>query len=103
MRNLLIAIALIPAAAIDGTGRAADDSPGTIQLQLQPLRSAPLPNTAASTSAKNNDPECDGQSSSTASVTALISRLVRSSADTAGVQCPIPPVPDESPLQELPP
>ena len=45
-------------------------------------------------------PNCEGQPLSNASVTALLSRLVRSSAIVRGVQCPIPPIPDRSLLIE---
>jgi len=47
--------------------------------------------------------DCDGQAASATSVTALLSRLVRSSGVARGVQCPIPPLPDESQLKELHP
>ena len=39
---------------------------------------------------KSPDPECDGQMPSTGAVTALLNRLVRSSAVVRGVQCTIP-------------
>ena len=40
--------------------------------------------------------ECDKEIPFTASVTALVNRLVRSSNVVRGVQCPIPPIPDLS-------
>ena len=50
------------------------------------------------TDGMNAGPECDGQVvPSTGSVTALLSRVVRSSTAASTVQCPIPPVPDKSP------
>jgi len=48
-------------------------------------------------------PNCDGKDPSTASVTALLSRLIRPSTAAHGVQCPIPPLPDVSQLEELHP
>jgi hypothetical protein len=48
----------------------------------------------------NSAPNCEGQSPSNASVTILLSRLVRSSAIVRGVQCTIPPIPDKSLLVE---
>ena len=48
-------------------------------------------------------PDCAGVALSAGSVPALLSRFVRSSSVVRGVQCPIPPVPDNSPLQELHP
>ena len=48
-------------------------------------------------------PDCDGQAPSTGTVTALRSRLDRSSTLAHGVQCPIPPVPDHLTRQELHP
>jgi hypothetical protein len=36
----------------------------------------------------------------TAPVPTLLSRFVRTSATARGVQCPMPPVPDTSPLEE---
>lgn len=51
----------------------------------------------------NPAPDCEGQPPSSASVTALLNRLVRSSAVARDVQCPIPPVPDKSRLEEFHP
>jgi hypothetical protein len=48
-------------------------------------------------------PDCDSVTPSTASVTALLSRFVRSSTPARGVQCPIPPVPEHLTIQEVHP
>jgi hypothetical protein len=52
---------------------------------------------------KSPDPECEEQMPSTGAATALLNRLVRSSTTARGVQCPIPPVPDKSTLEEFHP
>jgi hypothetical protein len=52
---------------------------------------------------KNAAPDCDGEAPSTASVPALLSRFVRSSTIARGVQCPIPPIPNQSTEEELHP
>lgn len=48
-------------------------------------------------------PNCDGEAPSVTSVTALLSRIIRSSGTIHGVQCPIPPVHEPVPLQETHP
>ncbi|MDO8356982.1 MAG: hypothetical protein Q7U76_11385 [Nitrospirota bacterium] len=53
---------------------------------------APLP--------QNTAPDCDGETPSSGSVTALLSRLVGSSSVMAGKRCPIPPIPGNRPIQE---
>jgi hypothetical protein len=52
---------------------------------------------------QNAAQDCTGEAPSTGSVPPLLSRLVRSSGVARGVQCPIPPLPDESQLKELHP
>ena len=47
--------------------------------------------------------DCEGKAPSTGQVTALLSRLITSSSVVRGVQCPIPPVPDQSTGQETRP
>ncbi|MDF0644443.1 MAG: hypothetical protein P0111_10455 [Nitrospira sp.] len=44
--------------------------------------------------------DCDGQPPSAGSITAMLRRLVDTSANVRGVQCPIPPIPDSQPIQE---
>lgn len=44
--------------------------------------------------------DCDGKPSPSGSVTALLSKLVHSSSEARGVQCPIPPVPEQTTIQE---
>ena len=48
-------------------------------------------------------PDCDGVAPSAGAVTALLSRFVRSSNTAHGVQCSIPPLPDQLTTQELHP
>ena len=49
-------------------------------------------------------PDCDGQLPSTSPVTALLSRLVRSSTVAQGKHCSMPPGPETSPyIEELHP
>lgn len=48
-------------------------------------------------------PNCDGEAPSATYVTALLSRIIRSSGTIRGVQCPIPPVHEPLPLQEIHP
>lgn len=51
-------------------------------------------------------PNCDGETpsaTSVTSVTALLSRVIRSSGTIRGVQCPIPPVHEPMPSQETHP
>ena len=47
--------------------------------------------------------DCEGKAPSSGSVTALLSRLIASSHAVRGVQCPIPPVPNQSRRQETRP
>lgn len=47
--------------------------------------------------------DCDGVAPSSSSVTALLSKLVRSSTIARGRQCLISPIPDQSTVQELHP
>ena len=104
MRNLLLAISLIIAADLDANAQAADELPGTIQVDSQPVpASSSTSNISANAPAKNHSPDCNGQSASTTSVSALLSRLVRASTIVQGVQCPISPVPDQATAQELHP
>lgn len=44
--------------------------------------------------------ECDGQTPTTGHATARSNRLVRSASPRRGVQCPIPPVPEQAAIQE---
>jgi len=48
-------------------------------------------------------PNCEGEAPSATAVTALLSRIVRSSVTIRGVQCPIPAVHDFMPTQETHP
>mgnify|MGYP001603042428 CR=1 FL=1 len=64
---------------------------------------SPTPLSLTGSLQRNAAPDCDGAAPSTGTVTALLSRLVRSSAAARGVQCPIPPVPDHLTIQELHP
>jgi hypothetical protein len=61
------------------------------------------PSSHAESLRKSTDPNCYGQLPSTASVTPLLSRLVRSSNTARGVQCQIPPLPNQSTTQKLHP
>ena len=81
---------------------------------LDPHLSSPQPSIATSTSQppattvgviqKNRAQDCDGEAPSTGSVTALLSRLVRSSGVAQGKYCSMPPGPEKSPyIEELHP
>lgn len=48
-------------------------------------------------------PNCEGEAPFATAVTALLSRIIRSSGTILGVQCPIPPVPKPMPSQETHP
>ena len=99
MRNLLLALLMIPAADLDTIAQAADNVPGTIAVESQ-RRSPTTPNSSTRAPVQHDAPDCNGQSPSTTSVTALLSRLVRPSTIAKGVYCPIPPVSDQAPAQE---
>lgn len=105
MQNLLLALMLITAADLDGIAHAADDVPGTIAVESQQVfPSSSTPNTSPNAPAKNHSPDCNGPRGATASVTALLSRLVRASTIAKEVQYTIPPAPDRStPPMELHP
>jgi hypothetical protein len=104
MRNLLIALMLIAVAALDAIAQTTDETPGHVKVESQRLSSPPSPvHPSMSASITHNARDCDGQSSMKDSVTALISRLVRSSTVVRGVQCPIPAPADTSQLEELRP
>ena len=60
---------------------------------------SPPPSGKAESLQRHAAPDCDGEAPSTSPVTALLSRLVRSSSGVRGVQCPMPLVPDKSPLE----
>lgn len=98
MQNLLLALMLITAADLDGIAHAADDVPGTIAVKSQQVfPSSSTPNTSANAPAKNHSPDCNGPRGATASVTALLRRLIRASTSAKEVQYTIPPAPDRSP------
>jgi hypothetical protein len=104
MRNLLIALMLIADADLDAIAQTTDETPGPVMVESQRLSSPPSPvHPSISESITDNARDCDGQSSMKDSVTALISRLVRSSTVVRGVQCPIPAPADTSQLEELRP
>ena len=101
MWTLLIAFMLIIAGSLDAMAQTADESPGAGKLESRqrshvPSTSTPLPNTPSS----NKQLDCNGQPSSTPSVTVLLSRLIQKSIVVTGRQCPIPPVPDTMPIEE---
>jgi hypothetical protein len=101
MWTLLIAFMLIIAGSLDAMAQTADDSPGAGKLESRqrshvPSTSTPLPNTPG----MNTQSDCNGQPSSTPSVTVLLSRLIQKSIVVTGSQCPIPPVPDTMPIEE---
>ncbi|MDF0644447.1 MAG: hypothetical protein P0111_10475 [Nitrospira sp.] len=58
------------------------------------------PTDPAVTPANAAGKDCDGQPPSAGSITARLRRLVDTSANVRGVQCPIPPIPNSSPIQE---
>ena len=64
---------------------------------------SPSPSNNAGSLPTSAAPDCDGVASSASSVPALLSRLVRSSTAAHGVQCPMPPIPNQSPVEELHP
>lgn len=70
---------------------------GSMTSPLQPSSNPPAP------SSQSIAPDCDGKAPATGSVTALLSKFVRSSNTARGVQCPIPPVSDQSTTQETRP
>ena len=81
---------------------------------LDPHLSSPQPSIATSTAQPSSNnagsfrrtpaPDCDGLRPSTNLVTALLSRLVRSSAVAQGKHCSMPPGPEKSPyIEELHP
>ena len=62
------------------------------------------PSSHAMSLGSNPAPDCDGQLPSPSLVTALLSRLVRSSTVAQGKHCSMPPVPETSPyIEELHP
>ena len=74
-----------------------DTTPGSKTL---PPSTAPLATENADTHPQPASPDCDGKAPASGSITALLSKLVRSSSAARGVQCPIPPVPDQPTIQE---
>jgi hypothetical protein len=103
MRTLLIALMLITAGDLDAMAQRINDSP--VAAKLDSRQPAHLPSTSTSPNAPNmnNQLDCDGQPSPTPSVMALLSRPAKKSTVVPGVQCPIPPVPDTIPIEELRP
>lgn len=70
-----------------------------ISIKPQPPASQTRSSSAPQAQQKSAQ-DCEGKASATGSVTALLSKLVRSSSATRGVQCPIPPVPEQATIQE---
>jgi hypothetical protein len=102
MRSLLIALMLI--ADLDAIAQTTDETPGPVKVESQPLSLPPSPvHPSMSASITHKARDCDGQSSMKDSATALLNRLVRSSAVVRGVQCPIPAPADKLQLEELRP
>ena len=84
------------------------DSPASSTTDSQSIHAAFKNNDASGSStpaavSKGLAPDCEGKVPSNGIVTALLSRIVRSPSITQGKQCPIPPVPDTSPLEEFHP
>lgn len=75
----------------------------TVQVSASGASAIAEPTPAQGVQPKDAGKDCDGQPPSTLSVTTVLSRIVRSSNITRGVQCPIPPVPDQSTTQEMRP
>jgi hypothetical protein len=103
MRTLLMAVMLITAGDLDAMAQRVDDSPVAEKLDSRQPVHLPSNSTSPNASNMNNQLDCDGQPSTTRSVTALLSRLAQKSTVVPGVQCPIPPVPDTIPIEELRP
>lgn len=93
---------------------AMEASSGPKTMEPQPLHAttphasidtsvSPPPSNQAGSLGRSPAPDCDGQRPSTASVTALLSRAVRSSTAARGVQCPMLPDSNLSTVQELHP
>jgi hypothetical protein len=59
-----------------------------------------VPTQSNTSLAKDASQGCDGQTRSATSLHAMLSRFVRTSSLAGGVQCPIPPISDQSTQQE---
>jgi len=98
----------LPAAQVAGLPRGTDKAEALPLHATAPKESivtsvSPSPSSHGESLGRSPAPDCNGQPPSTDSVSTLGNRFVHSSSVVHNVQCPIPPVPDKSTLEEFHP